>query len=59
MWRDSVNCEGGDVDNETQNTDDFFFFSEEKTKIQSSKNKFKATFYLNHNDTAKTHHKDI
>lgn len=36
-----------------------FFFRIEKTKSLSSKNKFKATFYLNHNDnSAKTHHKD-
>lgn len=63
VWHDSVDCEGADVDNETQkNTDelypqitllDSFFFS-----FLSSKNKFKATFYLNHNDnSAKRHHK--
>lgn len=66
MWHDSVDCEGADVDSETQrNTDELYphitlldKFLEEKTKSLSSKNKFKATLYLNHNDNcAKTHHK--
>lgn len=56
------------MDNETQkNTDELnphitlldFFFLEEKTKGLSWRNKFKVTFYLNHNDnSAITHHKD-
>lgn len=67
MWRDSIDCEGADVDDETQkNTDELYphitlldSFLEEKTKSLSSKNKFKVTLYLNHNDnSAKTHHKD-
>lgn len=57
-----MTCEGADVDDGTQNTDELLCFSEgkkaRKKSPKSSKNKFKATFYLRHSDTAKAHHKD-